>query len=1726
MKNINQFLTHLNGLGVKLWLDESKTDGDITPRLRYSAPKGTMNSALLTELKEHKADIIQFLQQANQSKDSTYQPIQPAPRDGNLPLSFAQQRLWFLEQLEDSTSTYNWPRTLHFKGSLNIAILEQSISEIVRRHEVLRTTFSEIDGTPVQKIREPESMKISVLDLQDLPEEKKLEEARYLATKEQNQPFNLANDLLIRVVLLRLEPEEHFLVLTLHHIVADGWFMSIFLGELTTLYQAFSEDKPSHLPELPIQYADFAYWQRQHFQGEVLQRQVSYWKQQLAGVPPLLELPSDRPRPTIQTFSGRTEWIFLNKDLRQKLKTLTQQSGVTLFMTLLTAFATLLYRYTGQSDFVIGSPIANRNRSEIEGLIGFFVNTLALRIKIEPNSTWQELLTQVRQVALDAYEHQNLPFEKLVEELQLERNLSYSPLFQTLFVLQNSPQGELKLPGLKVTELEPENVTAKFDLSLEMVELEEELAAGFEYNTDLFDTATIKRMAGHFQTLLEGIVANPDQKVDRLPLITPTEKDRLLHEWNNTQIGYPNDLCIHELFEAQVTKTPHAVAVKFNDRELTYAELNQKANRLAHYLQTLGVKPNTLVGICLERSFEMIIGLLAILKIGGAYVPFDSAYPTERLSFMLDDTQLSILLSQEHLLAKLPTHQAKVVCLDRDREKIRQESPENLTSEVKADNLAYVMYTSGSTGKPKGVQVIHRGVVRLVKHTSYINLSAEEIFLQLAPISFDASTFEIWGSLLNGGQLILFPGNTPSLPELGQIIKQEQITTLWLTAGLFHLMVDERLEDLTYLRQLLAGGDVLSVPHVQRFLTKVGANGRSPLLINGYGPTENTTFTCCYEITQATDFNNSIPIGRPINNTQVYILDNQLQPVPVGVPGELYIGGDGLARGYLNRDDLTEEKFISNPFQSGGAEVQRCGGETTTNSSPAPLLPCPPTPLLYKTGDLVRYLPDGNIEFIGRIDNQVKIRGFRIELGEIEAMLAQHPGVRENVVLAREDVPGDKHLVAYILPDRNQQLTTAELRSFLQDKLPNYMMPGIFVMVSEMPLTANGKIDRRALPATDLTDSQREVTFVAPRDAIEIRLTKIWSKIFGIKQIGLRDNFFELGGHSLLAVRLFAAIEKSFKQRIPLAKIFEAPTIEQLAEILRQEGVSTQHSSVVSIQPQGHKSPFFCVHSGYGEILLYQNLGFRLDPDRPVYGLLAKGVDGNIAPVTDIEAMASYYVEEIQAIQPEGPYFLGGVCIGGTIALEMARQLQAKGENVPVVAVFGTIPLHLLQSPSIQSQPLTKSQPTNKKLTSYLTFLAKLTLQEKVVHFVDQIHEKIQHWLYLCRQIIEPYQYRFYRQRGKPLSQDLQRFYIYQVNREAQNNFEQKVFDGELISFWASLDRRFSLAQQMYWATIATGGVKLYDLPEEHIERALNGPSIQNIVEFLRQNLDNAETNIHSTQTKDREEGDRQGIISQFQQPKSWSSLIPIQTNGLKPPLFCIHGSDGVNCGEPLYGYELARNLKSTQPIYGLRAVGLDGQNSPLNSIEAMATKYLEEIRAVYPSGSYLLLGLDLGGLIAFEMAQQLSAQREQLPLLAMINTLAPNSDSLLANSFTNLPAKFNELKQSIEKLNQETKCQFIRNFKQNSLPNNLRYFLIQESLIQAQQKYEAKLYKNNLTLFRSEDINSSLSIDLGWKNYVNNDLEIYALKGNYKNIFKEPNIQYFSRKIEDCIEKYLEENS
>jgi len=1359
-----------------------------------SSVAGTNLAQQLSALTGAKRALLELqLMKKQQRKEKTRQAI-TAHNLKSAPLSYNQQGLWVLNQLMPGESVYHSPTAARLRGQLDVPALQKALQAIVARHDGLRTIFRIVDGEPRQLIQDI-TLDVPVIDLSTLGAAQREAEALNILRHEARRPFDLAAGPLVRAVIVRMRDDEHILLVTLHHIVTDGWSFGILHRELSSLYDAFAADRPSPFADLPIQYSDFAIWQRQWFEGEVYDSQLAYWKKQFATMPPPLELPADHSRPGAQAyraFRGDRQTITLPADLTRRIRSICQKENVTLFMVLMAAYQILLHRYTGEEDIVVGTPIAGRPLPEVDDLIGLFINTLAIRAQVSSDSTVREFLNQMKQVALGAYTHQDLPFERLVKELQPERTLAHNPLFQVMFVLQSEEILPLNLSGVTAEHFRIDHVMANFDLTLEITEDSDQLICLFESNADLFERDTIARMMTHFKNVLEGVTADPEQKISDVPLLSEDERRQLLMEWNDTKSEYPSTRSIQELFEDQASLTPEAPALIWDDGELAYRDLNARANQLARYLRDRGVQADTRVAVCMHRSPDLIVAVLAILKAGGAYVPLDPAYPQNRLEFMMTDSGAPLMLTQSATAAQLPANDS-VICIDALGDRLSRQSESNLESASGADNLAYVMYTSGSTGNPKGVTVTHRNVVRLVKNTNYASFSPDEVFLQASTISFDASTFEIWGSLLNGARLVMLPAGAPSLKELGDAIKRHKVTTLWLTAGLFHLMVDNHLDALRGLRQLLAGGDVLSVPHVQRVFKEL-PNCR---LINGYGPTENTTFTCCYPLNDLSKVNGSVPIGFPISNTSVYVLDCHSNPVPVGVPGELHIGGDGLARGYLNRPELTDERFVRNPFSVNGDR-------------------------LYRTGDLVRYKATGEIEFIGRVDNQVKVRGFRIELGEIEAALMQHRGIREAVVVARKD-SGDKHLVGYLVP-RNGDLRTEEVREFLQTRLPEYMVPSVLVTLAALPLSPMGKIDRRALPEPNESLREIENGFIAPVDELELKLTRLWEQVLRVSPIGTDENFFALGGHSLLAVKLFAEIEKNFGKNLPLATLFQAPTVGQLARALRDEGWQARWSSLVPINTGGARTPFFCIHAAGGNVLEYHDLARLLGPDQPFYGLQAKGLDGKSDPHTSIKEMAAHYIKEMREVQPAGPYLLGGRSSGGTIAFEMAVQLAAQGEQVALLALFDTFPAGYFKL--LDSSFRQRRSRRAKKWQTHIVNLRSLTAIEKLRYVVTKLQyapAKAKHKIYRRA-------YKIYQKFGKPLPIVLQN--IEEINFAAVKDYEPQIYSGDVTLFLAT-DLTADYDSQDGWRELVKGRIHTYEVPGNHLN-IIKEPGVRVLAEKMR----------------------------------------------------------------------------------------------------------------------------------------------------------------------------------------------------------------------------------------------------------------------------------------------------
>jgi amino acid adenylation domain-containing protein len=1156
------------------------------------------------------------------------------------PASFSQQRLWFLHQWNPEHSHYTTPLLVSIDGIWQQEAFEKSLDEIVKRHEILRTTFAVVEDQLMQVVAPHLRLPLSLLDRQHVPQQEWETETQRVAKQAAQQAFDLTQGPLIRATLVQFAEEKHCLIVVAHQIIFDSWSTGVFLQEFSALYQAHLADRPARVLTLPIQYSDFTLQQQEWLHQDTFVPHLAYWKQFLQEAPTTLELPTNRSHALNVTNRGGIYPFALSRELTNALKALSQQQEVSLSAPLLAAFAALLYRYTGQQDLSIGTYSAERSWPRTAELIGNFVNTLALRADLTGNPSFQELVERMHSMMRTAFTHADVPFEYVMKELQPERNAGQNTLFQVLFALE--PASPALPSGWNVQPISVETGSARCDLSLILTEYPEGLQGYFEYRSDLFDPATIERMAGHWLTLLEAAVAHPGEQLTTLPILTERERHQLLVEWNATQATYPRDTPLHQLIEEQVERTPNAIAVSFGDQRLTYRELNQQANRLAHYLREKGVGPDVLVGIFVERSLEMVVGLLGILKAGGAYVPIDPTYPAERIAVMLSDAQVPALVTQERLVSRLPEHTATIIRLDADANVLEQQSATNPTSLVEPHNLAYVIFTSGSTGRPKGVQIIHRAVVNfLVSMSKQPGLTAEDKLLAVTTLSFDIAGLEIYLPLIMGAQVVIVSTATASDgPALAQILTRERVTVMQATPITWRILLGTEWQGSKQLR-IFCGGEALPPDLAQQLLPKVGA------LWNLYGPTETTIWSAAWEIKPE---ESPISIGRPIANTEFYLLDPQLQLVPVGVPGELFIGGDGLACGYLHREALTNERFIKHPF-SNDASAR-----------------------IYRTGDLAYYQPDGTVVVIGRLDHQVKVRGFRIELGEIEAVLSEHPRVQQAVVVVREETPGDKRLVAYVVAHAEQQPTIDELHQQVQKRLPAYMVPSAFMIMETFPLTPNGKIDRRALPAPDTSRTEKESTFVAPKTFLQQQLVTIWEDLLQVHPIGIRDNFFELGGQSLLAMRLINRIKQASGKELPLSTLFAGATIEQVAQVLLQEEQKeTQggtRTPLLPVQTGGSKHPFFFLHGQWEGGAFYSlEMARALGPEQPFYLLEPYRFDGLAVPPT-IEEMAAAHLEVMRSVQPEGPYLFGGWCNGGLIAYEMARQLNAQGESVDLLVLM------------------------------------------------------------------------------------------------------------------------------------------------------------------------------------------------------------------------------------------------------------------------------------------------------------------------------------------------------------------------------------------------------------------------------------------------------------------------
>jgi amino acid adenylation domain-containing protein len=1243
---ISEILDSLATCGVSIWAEGS--------RIRFRALKTGFPSELKERLAAHKSGLLAAWRQRAASQITSHVA------------THAQRALWFLQNEAPDSPAYNIAIPVRVFSKIDVSALEKACQALIDRHPSLRTTYA-MDGTSlVQRVHGhmPVSFRMhdrAGVDLQVLRKE---------IIESSHAPFCVETGPVIRVDLFTRAEDDHILLIAVHHIAVDGWSGTLLMDDLRLNYIAETNPGAAPPPRPENDALVYARWQQSMLSSPEGQKHENYWTHALAGELPVLDLPTDWPRSATGTVCGASLAVDLGEVLSEEVRALAMASGTTAFVVLLAAYHSLLHRYTGSEQTIVGTPTYGRDRVEFANVIGDFVNTIPLKADFQGDPTFHQLLAQMRDRVLEGLDHQDYPFSLIVEKLQPARHPSRTPIFQTLFILQrykteaalkaifSHAPGEARIDfgGLAVESFAIPHNEGQFDVTLELVDVGGVYQGHLKYKADLFSVDTVSAFADHYIRLLGALVATPDTRISRAPLLSPAEQSMILREWNDTARDYPRDVCLHELITAQVDRTPDAIAVVFEGQRLTYRELDRRANQLAHYLQKRGVTAETRVGICLDRSVEMIIGLLGILKAGAAYVPLDPSYPKARLAFMLDDTGAGILLSQKHLEPLLQSASSEIVWLDADWKHIANESKDRPEQRVRANHLAYVIYTSGSTGRPKGALIEHRSVVnQLLWMQDKFQLTASDAFLQKAPFSFDASVWEFFMPLLAGARLVIArPEGQKDPGYLIDIITSEQVTIIHFVPSMLRIFLGAAgVERCTSLRDVLGAGEALPLDLVARFHACSAAT-----LHNLYGPTETTVSVLSWTFPRHDD-RAVVPIGRPAANTQCYILDRNLQPVPVGVPGELYIGGIQVGRGYHNRPELTAERYIPDPFnyESHGR--------------------------LYKSGDLCRFRRDGSIEFLGRIDQQVKIRGFRIELGEIETALKTNPDIRESTVCIREDVPGEQRLVAYFTPRNGAQPSGAELKAALRSSLPEYMVPTIFVQMESMPLSPNGKLNRNALPVPmELPVSQGHTE---PRDAVERMIADAWRDVLGLEKIGMHDNFFDLGGHSLSAVRLLANLRAAFQLDLPLRCIFLDPTVAGLAKKLRYdvtskcyqyESASFNYRCLVPAQPHGTRRPLFLVAGGYESPedtnFLCGRIFPHLGPDQPLYGLKPRWVDGEGELYADVNEEVSDYLTELRAVQPHGPYLIAGYCICGIVALEMARQLMAQGEEIGLLALIDT----------------------------------------------------------------------------------------------------------------------------------------------------------------------------------------------------------------------------------------------------------------------------------------------------------------------------------------------------------------------------------------------------------------------------------------------------------------------
>lgn len=1323
-------------------------------------------------------------------ENGTAAPVRPLRRTKTafLPLTPAQQQLWLHAQLAPDTSLYNEPLAVRRIGPLDVPAIERSFTEIIRRHEAWRTTFHSVDGRPIQKIEAPFEIKLPVIDLRSLPVSEREGEAMRLASDDARQPFDLARAPLFRTKLVQLGEEEFRLFVTFHHLIFDGFSgYRVFLPELVALYNAFSQGLPSPLRALPFQFADYALRQQEIERSEGQEQQLAYWKRQLAGNLPSLQLPIARRRPAMPSFRGAMQTHSLPRELSDALRSLSRQEGATLYMTLLAAFSVLLHRYSAQEDILVGSNTAGRNHRGSEELLGYFLNTIVMRNDLSGSPSFREVLDRVRQTTLDALSNDEAPLDQLVAAIHPQRDANRNPLFQVLFSLE--PPVTVAEPGWDITCIDVETGTTKFELCLVLDDRAQGLLCRFIYNTDLFDADAIERMAGHWKALLESVVVDPGQKIGGFNLLTSGERHKSVVEWNQTDKPY-NARPTHELFEEQANKTPDAIAVSCGAAALTYGELNQRAQQLANYLHSLGAGPDVAVAICVERSVEMLVGIFGIMKAGAAYVPLDPTYPRGRLEFMIGDCGATMLLTKsgtgDQFAARLPG--LRTILLDSPEWSDDRSLPHS-KAPVELDNLAYILYTSGSTGGPKGVQITHRNLAH--SNHARIEYYADPVssFLLLSSYAFDSSVAGIFHTLTTGGRLVIPPPGDSrwAAEELAGLVAENQISHVLTFPSLYgDLLTRADAAKLESLRCVIVAGEACPRQLVDahyRLLPQAA-------LFNEYGPTEATVWSSVYPC-EPGEVGPTVPIGRPIANTQLYVLDANLQPLPAGLPGELYVGGAGVSMGYVNQPELTSARFIRNPFSSDPAQR------------------------LYRTGDLARFLPDGNLEFLGRVDQQVKIHGLRIELGEIEAALMAYPEVREAVVLSQSNGEGDPKLEGFVMARAEDATSSHELQAFLKNRLPAYMVPSAFSFLQEFPRTPTGKVDRQAL-AMQCSESPSEPHVATPpRNDAERRLQAMWQKVLGTPCEDVRQNFFELGGHSLLAARLLARIEKEFGRSLSLAFVFQSPTIEQMADSLLSAGQTLRERSIIAIQPDGSLPPLFWVRGGPR----FRLLAHKLAPEQPFLGLDLPFTDGNRLPVPyRFEDIAALLIRVMREVQPKGPYYLGGLCVNAVIAYEIAQQLVRSGEEVALLAMLDA------HNQAYYKNPF-KDGRYSSRIKYHLLNLLKLDAGETANYLGDRLDE--------ARRKIERVAWRMTSDHtGEERLRNTD-----SIVHPAFSRYEPRPYPGRIMLLQSrDWPKGPYFDFKLGWQDLVGGGVEFHSIPSDHVAMFIE-PAVNIVADKLSSRL-------------------------------------------------------------------------------------------------------------------------------------------------------------------------------------------------------------------------------------------------------------------------------------------------